>query len=193
MKIGQIGRVPTAVKLSRKRLRRSDRPEEVHPPPRAFCFPGVDVEETKRDLNVGYPLLLRFIEGGGGRKLVVDQVGDVEPVKCCARCADFRGVIDECGEGDVVWGYLELEVGLGIVGTLVLQRTSVVYYSSHNAVIPPTYDESFHHFIIVDVAIGRNAGVVVEAGLVQGSKCNVNEGIVVAKIDQGPGKRGLVC
>lgn len=84
------------------------------------------------------------------------------------RSAHLGRVVDDSLVGNVVGIDFELEVGLRIVAAVV--------------------DEGFHHLVVVDVAIGALACVVVVVGLLERSKIELKSRLRVAERDGGQGK-----
>lgn len=95
MEVRLIRSTPSAIFLGWESGIRRNGAEEVHTPLSSLCTAVLHVEETKRNMNIGYPLLIRLVERSRGGEFVVHQVGDVEAVKGSTSCADFGRVVDE--------------------------------------------------------------------------------------------------
>lgn len=120
MEVGLIRYAPAPIRLIRERVWSRDGTEEVHAPLGVLGRAVVHAEEPEGDLHVRDPGPCIAVERSAGGDAVGGQVGYVEPVEGGAGRADLGGVVDEGLEGDVVWGYLELEVRLRVVGAVVL-------------------------------------------------------------------------
>ena len=172
MEVRRIRRVPSAQQLSRIRIRCDHRPEKVHPPLRPLRLPIIDIEEAQRDADIRHPRLPRSIEFRSGVQTINKRLRDVESIERRAGRTHFRRVVDEGLEGDVVGVDLELEVGLRVVGAFV--------------------DEGFHDLVGVDGVIGGLGGVEEEVCLVVGGEVDADGFVVVAQVNLGEGKGGLV-
>lgn len=120
MKVDFIRRTPRTVGLIGKRLSRSNGAEEIHSPVCALGLALVHVEITQRYLHIGIPQLIGPVYGRVCGELVCIQIGNVEPAKGCPSGSNLGRVVDEGGEGDIIWRDLEFQVGLGVIGALVL-------------------------------------------------------------------------
>lgn len=121
VEVGLIRHAPGTISLIRESSRPRDGAEEVHAPPGALAPALVHVEEAKGDLDVRDPCARVMVARGVGDDAVGGQLGDVGAGEGGTGRSDLGGVVDEGLEGDVVGGHLELEIGLRVVGAIVLE------------------------------------------------------------------------
>lgn len=172
METGLVWGTPSTQLLVWIRGWTGDGSEKVHSPVGALGGAVVNVEEAQGNLDFADPALSGLVQRRSSREAIGSRIRDEKVIERRALGSIFGRVVDKRLIRHVVWIDLELQVGLGIFGTLV--------------------DESFHDFVRPYVVIGALLGVEVEVGFVVRGKGQDEGAPRVAKVHLREREFGLV-
>jgi hypothetical protein len=170
VEVGRIWGTPGSKTLVGKCFGANNGSEKVHPPFSASCRAIVNIEQPQWNVDLTGPGLARFVQLRVPLESITNRVSNEEMIECCSGATGLARIIDEGLVRNIVGVDLIFEIRLWVVSAFL--------------------DESLHHLVLIEVAIGSLRWVEVEVDLIVCGECNIDRRVRVAEIDL---REGEVC